>query len=145
MRHRNPAIPDVGEIVILNSPHVGEDSDVQYRGKIGDEATIILNGYQMSVPMAWLRRKPRAIVIAWTVSERVKVGDWSHVRIDLEERGEFEDVDRPVAAMWLNSGTDADVEKARAHARTIDETARVFTFAADESDPIGAAKRAIVA
>lgn len=51
------AIPAVGEIVIMHSPHVGVDCDVQYRGKIGDEATVILDGYQMSIPMAWLRRR----------------------------------------------------------------------------------------
>jgi len=145
MTRRNPAIPDVGEIVIMHSPHAGEDSDVQYRGKIGDEATVILNGYQMSVPLAWLRRRPRQIVIAWTVPERVKVDDWADVRVDLGERGEFETIDRPRAAMWLIEGTDADVEKAQAHARTISESARVFTYASDERDPLGAAKRAIAA
>lgn len=48
----------VGDTLILKSPHApGRPAEVIYRGKIGDTACVILGGYQMSIPLAWLHAK----------------------------------------------------------------------------------------
>lgn len=81
----------------------------------------------------------RAIVIAWTVTDRVKRNGWQDVRTDLGARGEFDEVTRVAAVVWLNSGDSSDETKARAHADSMG--AAVFTYTTGEPDPIGAAKR----
>jgi len=48
---------DVDEIVTLLSPHAGVPESVQYRGRLGDQAVVVLNGWQMTVPLAWLSRR----------------------------------------------------------------------------------------
>jgi hypothetical protein len=48
---------------------------------------------------------------------------------------------QPVSLMWLNRGTQADVGKAEAFART--EGYTVFTYDTSEHDPLGRAKKDI--
>lgn len=62
-------------------------------------------------------------------------------RTDLGEAPVIEHFDRPVSAMWLNSGTQADVEKARAYAKT--EGYAVFVYDRSVRDALGQAKRDI--
>jgi hypothetical protein len=45
----------VGDTVIFHSPFTGDDVKVQFRGKIGAKATVIMNGMQMQVDVAALR------------------------------------------------------------------------------------------
>ena len=53
---------NVGETLILDSPHTRgipglEKTPVNYRGKRGfDQAVVVSNGMQMTVPLAWLSR-----------------------------------------------------------------------------------------
>lgn len=51
--------------------------------------------------------------------------------------------DRPVALVWLQSGDDTDVEKARAFAHTQGYT--VFLYGTDETDPLNRARKQIQA
>ena len=48
----------VGEKLLLVSPHAPELAiEVNYRGKIGDQATVVYDGgKQMTIPIAWLQR-----------------------------------------------------------------------------------------
>lgn len=48
---------NVGGILTLFNPDVGIPVKVQYRGKIGDQACVILNGLQMTVPVIWLSKR----------------------------------------------------------------------------------------
>jgi len=58
-KRRKAAAPkpfEVGDSLILHSPHVGEDTTVQYRGRVGDQATVIMpSGFQITISLAWLR------------------------------------------------------------------------------------------
>lgn len=47
----------------------------------------------------------------------------------------------PRACVWLNQGTDDDLAKARAYARS--EGYTVYTFKADTRDPLARARRQI--
>ncbi len=49
--------------------------------------------------------------------------------------------DKPVALVWLRSGDDADVEKARAFAKTQGYT--VLLYGTDETDPLNRARKEI--
>lgn len=75
------------------------------------------------------------IVIAHTVIDREPVGSWRH---DLGEHPKFIEVTRAKTAIWLNDGTEADVEKAKAYAAS--EDAYVFTYPTSEPDPLKRAK-----
>ena len=75
------------------------------------------------------------IVIAWTEDEIQIV---SARRTDLGERPVTRTVQSPRACMWVASGTDEDLTKARAWAAREGKT--VFTFPATEQDPLGQAR-----
>jgi hypothetical protein len=47
------------------------------------------------------------------------------------------------AGMWANSGTEADLQKANRFAET--EGYKIFTFPNGERDPLGKARKAVVA
>lgn len=85
---------------------------------------------------------PATIVIAWAMSERVWDGE--PYRADLGERPGLVDVVTPRAAVWLNSGSRADFEKAKAYAAEEGEGRVVFVYPENEPDPIGRAKRDVV-
>ena len=75
------------------------------------------------------------IVIAWT-EEEVQIVKTR--RTDLGERPVTRSVQSPRACIWLASGTDEDLTRARAWAARENKT--VFTFPATEEDPLGQAK-----
>jgi hypothetical protein len=62
-------------------------------------------------------------------------------RTDMGERPIMKQVDKPVSMMWLNRGTQADVQGAQAYART--EGYTVFTYDTSEHDPLRRAKEDI--
>lgn len=80
------------------------------------------------------------IVIAWT-EEEVQIVRAR--RTDLGERPVTRSVQSPRAAMWLISGTDEDLTRARAWAAREGKT--VFTFPTTEPDPLGQARIKIMA
>ena len=63
--------------------------------------------------------------------------------LDLGKRPKTRTVKRPEAMVWLLDGTPADAEKASRFADNTDFV--VFTMAATESDPLGVAKRSVMA
>lgn len=63
-------------------------------------------------------------------------------RTDLGEAPIMREVPRPVACVWLRSGTAADVEKASTFAAT--EGYIVYTYPTTERDPLGRAKAEVV-
>ncbi len=75
------------------------------------------------------------IVIAWTEEEVQIVRSR---RTDLGERPVTRSVQSPRACMWLISGADEDLTRARAWAARENKT--VFTFPVSEPDPLGQAK-----
>ena len=75
------------------------------------------------------------IVIAWT-EEEVQIVKTR--RTDLGERPVTRSVQSPRACIWLASGTDEDLTRARAWATRENKT--VFTFPISEQDPLGQAK-----
>jgi hypothetical protein len=79
------------------------------------------------------------IVIAWTEEEVQIVRSR---RTDLGERPVTRSIQSPRACMWLASGTDEDLAKARAWAAR--EGKIVFTFPATEEDPLGQARAKIM-
>ena len=90
-------------------------------------------------------RKPNvAIVLAWTDSDFRVVRER---RTDMGERPELEAFRVGKAAMWVNKGTEADVVKANAYARSesdSDKKIRVFTYPTTLKDPLGAARRDVL-
>ena len=90
------------------------------------------------------------IVIAWLVEE-VRFSGKPYAA-DLGERPKMETVRDARACMWLNAGTEVDVEKARKYAASDvsrsstdpDATRHVFVFQKTEKDPIGRAKREVL-
>lgn len=78
----------------------------------------------------------KTIVLVWT-EEDFRVT--KERRTDLGERPEIEVFQAPKACVWLNAGTDEDLEKAKAHADTLGW--QVVTFPTTEPNPIGAAKK----
>ncbi len=79
-------------------------------------------------------------VIAW-VDESVE-WDGQPYAADLGERARMRPVTVARAAVWLTEATPADIEKARQYAAQTG--GKVFTFTG-EADPLGAARRAILA
>lgn len=49
---------DVGEHLLLTAPDGLSEDVVMYRGGFGDQATVVLNGMQLQVPLTRLRRPP---------------------------------------------------------------------------------------
>lgn len=80
------------------------------------------------------------IVIAWT--EDSAEWDGEPFAADLGERPTMRPVRNAKACMWLNRGTDADVEKARAYAAK--DGHHVLTFPPSEHDPLGVAKASVL-
>jgi hypothetical protein len=78
------------------------------------------------------------IVIAWTeeAQEIVKLG-----RVDLGESHKFKTIRRPMAAVWLNRGTESDAAKARKYAAN--EGHRVFCYE-NERDPLAKARKDVM-
>jgi hypothetical protein len=58
-------------------------------------------------------------------------------RVDLGERNEFHSTYVPVAMMWTNNGTDADIAKAQRFAATEGYTVLCYTA---EKDPLNKAR-----
>jgi hypothetical protein len=79
------------------------------------------------------------IVLAWTVEDRVWDGE-PYAR-DLGAAPGWKTVQRPLACVWLNKGTEADMAKAKAHAAQ--EGAQVLTFPEGTEDPLGLAREVI--
>ena len=81
------------------------------------------------------------IVIAWTEN------DADFVRQEYigggEHRNIFKDVIRPKACMWLNEGTQADIQKAKDYLRSEQRDGRVFVYS-NERDPLAKAKEQIL-
>lgn len=63
-------------------------------------------------------------------------------RVDLGERPQMEAYDVGVAMMWLLSGDEKDVEKAKRYAST--EGYTVLLYPTDERDPLTRARRDIL-
>lgn len=89
------------------------------------------------------RTRARTIVIAWT--ETATVWDGEPFAADLGASPNMVERVDAKAVTWLLEGTQADVTRAKAHARTLCATARVFTFKVEHRDPHGAAKRKVLA
>jgi len=83
---------------------------------------------------------PCQIIIAWTDSDAEFV---CARRSDLGERPVFRDVTVVKAVVWLNEGTAADVVKAHAYADP--RGYKVFTYALDVADALGATRKAMLA
>lgn len=83
---------------------------------------------------------PCQIIVAWTDSDTEFVRER---RTDLGERPVFRDVTVVKAVVWLNEGTAADVVKARAYADA--RGYKVFTYALDVADALGATRKAMLA
>lgn len=87
-----------------------------------------------------------AIVVAWTVEDVVSIGPDRGA--DLGRRREVKTGPVARAAMWLNRGTQGDVAAAEAYARTVDShdrPAQVYVYPTSERDPLGMARKAIMA
>jgi hypothetical protein len=54
----------------------------------------------------------------------------------------MEACERPEACVWLNEGTEDDIVKAKAFAKT--EGYRVMTFPVSEKDPLSKARKAVM-
>lgn len=86
------------------------------------------------------------IVVAWTEDAREIAPGQRPWRHDLGERPKLVDVKKVHAAMWLNRGGVADVDRARAYVRqTQRDTGRVFVYPLEEKDPLGRARRDVLA
>ena len=84
------------------------------------------------------------IVVAWTVTEQ-RVVDPHLTRVDLGELHTFRDVQSPRACVWLLTGDESDRDRAQAFIDSdYPETGKVYTFPADEADPLGKARKQIV-
>lgn len=89
--------------------------------------------------MSWRRAERFTIVIAWTEEDQEIV---KHGRVDIGERHTFKAVTVGKAAIWLNDGDAADLEKARAYAQANGYT--VYTFPISDDDPRPAARLRVV-
>lgn len=78
------------------------------------------------------------IVLAWLDEEFVLIQEGQP---DIGRPHKFKSVPRPLAAMWLNKGTEADVVKARKYAET--DGRAVFCYEG-EKDPLGRARKDIL-
>jgi hypothetical protein len=83
---------------------------------------------------------PCQINIAWTDNDSEFVRER---RTDLGERPVIRDVTIVKACVWLNEGTTADVEKARAYADP--RGYKVFTYPLDVADALGTARATMLA
>jgi hypothetical protein len=82
------------------------------------------------------------IVLAWVVPDFEVVRER---RRDLGERPEMKEIKVPKAVVWLKSGDDADIEKAKAYAsKETEYEIAVFTYPTSEKDPLGKAKREVL-
>lgn len=79
------------------------------------------------------------IVIAWAEKTAVLV---RLRRAELSERPEMREEMVGKAAVWLNRGTPADVQRARAFAAT--EGYSVFCYATTEKEPLARARRDVL-
>jgi hypothetical protein len=85
--------------------------------------------------------KKLTIVIAWVMVEFEVV---KARRTDLGEAPVLKQVLVSKAVMWLNRGTEKDLEKAKVYARSQkDQRIAVFTYPTTERDPLGRAKKEI--
>lgn len=79
------------------------------------------------------------IVLAWLDEDFIIVKEGQP---DIGRPHTFKAIPKPLAAMWLNKGTDADLAKAKKYAETDART--VFCYDG-ERDPLGRARRDILA
>src|SRR5271154_3617394 len=91
-------------------------------------------------------KKPSAekftIVLAWADEDFRVVRER---RTDMGERPELETFRVGKSVMWLNRGTEADVEKAKVYARSEkDKEIRVFAYPTSNKDPLGTARRDVL-
>ncbi len=86
------------------------------------------------------------IVVAWTtdaVEIDPKQKAWRH---DLGARPKMSDVKEARAAIWLNKGTQADLVKATTWVtKGYPGSGRVFVYPTTEKDPLGRARKEIIA
>lgn len=86
----------------------------------------------------------KCIVVAWTSQEQEF--DGRPFARDLGARPGLREVTKAHSCVWLNKGTDADIEKARLHIESAHpETGRVFVYPVGEPDPIHRSRREILA
>jgi hypothetical protein len=79
------------------------------------------------------------IVLGWVETKLEVVG--TH-RADLGELPNLKQVIVPKVLMWLNKGSEKDLEKAHSYAKAQkDQTVLVFTYPKTEKDPLGRAKK----
>jgi hypothetical protein len=87
------------------------------------------------------------IVVAWT--ETVSVWDGEAFAADLGRHPRLVEQVQPKACIWLNCGTEEDVQKAKSYAagRITSQgyPGAVFTYSETEPDPLGRAKVDILA
>lgn len=85
-----------------------------------------------------MAKAKKKIVLAWIVEDFKVVRER---RRDLGERPEMEAILVPKAVVWLNAGTDEDVEKAKVYAaKETDYQIAVFAYPTSEREPIERAK-----
>ena len=87
-----------------------------------------------------MTNKTKQTIVLARLEEDFRVIEYR--RTDLGERPLMERIDKPVACIWLNAGSDDDVSKAQKYAATAGYT--VYTYATSERDPLGRAKKDIV-
>jgi len=100
----------VGDTLVMHSPHTGLDTDVQYRGRLGDDALVIFGGYQMTVPFDWLRPVP-AKVGPVPLARGVPVVDSSGRRgnVAIVLRGALKVGGEACSVLWDDAGDQPDL------------------------------------
>lgn len=84
------------------------------------------------------------ITIAWTIDD-FRVVDFETCRVDMGERPKLEPIVVARACTWILDGDAADIEKAKACAADIADSARVYTFRLGTPNPLELAKAAVMA
>lgn len=91
-----------------------------------------------------MQKKIQTIVVAWTTKEMEH--DGRPFAMDLGARPRMVEVTKAHACVWLNRGRERDIETARAYIASHEaETGRVFVYPTSEKDPLGRARREIMA
>jgi len=121
--------------------------DLVTRASKGDAGALIeLRPALEALRTSLSAEKPVTIVVAWTEDEQDLAPGQRPWRHDLGERPKLVDVKKPYAAMWRNSGTAVDVTKAQEYSRKENpKTGRVMVYPTTEKDPLGRARKDVLA
>jgi hypothetical protein len=120
--------------------------DLVTRASKGDAGALIELRPALEALRASSTEKPVTIVVAWTEDEQELAPGQRSWRHDLGERPKLVDVKKPYAAMWRNRGTETDIAKAHEYSRKENpKTGRVMVYPTTEKDPLGRARKDVLA